>query len=713
MSQLAEKPAKDEDESSIEEVESTSKPKVLSASYKKNVTHIKKMLSSYSSDYSVFGNANILKNRYRIEISKELQEFSKPNATAYHAIDTKDSNNVYIAYVMTPQVPYRHDALEILVDQRHPNLINIVDGGIVYFAAERANKFVILTEKPTGKTLQQLIENQQFYAQSDVTKKIIAPCASAIAFLHNLGLFHGKINANNVYIDDDKIKIDECVTQFSAVTQPPLYQPIEQLNASAEGIGTGNITTDIYSIAILTLDAIGHLRGKHTITRPQLAALLFSRGVYISLVNESQTSDYLIDLFRGCLLDSMYDRWMPEHLLEFARGKRYNLIAPNPPKEAARAHQFSEKDFFTKRALASALFAYWNKAHAHIKEGKIYKWLDNLNFKDDSGDRISNVMQNGTRSKTREHEQVSRVLMILDPQGAIRYRDFNAHSDSYPHLLAHHMQSNNMHQRLLMLDTIRHDLPAFWAEIQPENSSTIRPEITWDLPLARQMLFFKTLGFGTERLLYDMNPALPCLSKFLLPYYVTSATAMLKVLDALAKEHAENKSFIDTHMIAFLAAKIGMRKESAIKEHKPYPELYRNKEMQALITLAKAQDKLKIGKLPGLTYWVSLRMAEMLEHIHSKEMRDNFITDIHRIMPEGKMMFVIKAFQNKNYIVRDCKGHQHARIKYHKNALQIKKLLDKTALSSKARHNGMRLAVSIALIGFFGVLYYVLYKYSR
>ena len=703
----------DENMQEVEAVESVAKPKIMSSSYSKNVAHIKKTLQSYSTDYSIFSTPNMLKNRYNIEVGSELTAYSKPDAKAFKAIDTKDSNNEYVAYMMTPHVPYRHDALEMLIDQRHNNLIHIIDGGIVYFAAERANKFVILTEKPAGTTLQKLINDQQFYTQSDVTKKLIAPCASAIAHLHHLGLHHGKINPNNIYIDGDKVKIDECVTQYSAVSQPALYQPIEQLNASAEGIGKGNITTDIYSIAIMTLDAIGHLKGKHNITRPQLSALLLSRGAYITLVNESQTSDYLVDLFRGCLLDSMYDRWMPEHLTEFARGKRYNLIAPNPPKEAARAHQFNEKDFFTKRALAHTLFAYWNKAHAHIKEGKIYKWLDNLNFKDDSGERISNIMQSGTRSKTREHEQISRVLMILDPQGAIRYRDFNAHSDSYPYLMAHHARSNNMHQKLLMLDTIRHDLPAFWAEMQPENSSTIRPETLWDLPLARQMLYFKTLGFGTERLLYDMNPALPCLSAFLVPYYITSATEMLKVLDTLAKEHADNKSFIDAHMIAFLAAKIGLRKESAIKEHKPYRELYQNREMQALITLAKAQDKLKIGKLPGLTYWVALRMAEMVEHIHSKDMRNNFINDIHRIMPEGKITFIIKALQNKNYIIRDCKGHEHARIKYHKNALQIKKLMDKNALKSRARHNGMRLAVSLSLIGFFCVLYYVLYKYSR
>ena len=210
-----------------------------------------------------------------------------------------------------------------------------------------------------------------------------------------------------------------------------------------------------------------------------------------------------------------------------------------------------------------------------------------------------------------------------------------------------------------------------------------------------------------------MNPAMACQSKFLISYYVTSATTLLKVLDSLAKEHAENKNFLDAHMIAFLASKIGLRKESAIKEHKPYPALYKNREMQALITLAKAQEKLKIGKLPGLTCWVALRVAEMLEHIHSKDMRDNFIADVHRVLPEGQITFVIKATQNANYIIRDCKGHQQARMQYHKNALRIKKLLDAQALMNRARDNGMRIAISIALISFFCVLYYILYKYSH
>ncbi len=689
-----------------------------SESHKSNTRHIEDKLQNYASEHIFFGEAELLNNRFELDISTPLGKFSKPHASAFSVKDREKPERACIGYVTEAHHPYRHHTLEALKEHTHPHLMQVLDAGVVYIAAERCNRFVIIFEQPQGFTLQILLDNKDYFTQSEVLKKLVTPIASVIAMLHKLELNHGHINPDNIYIHGDTVMVGECITRPSGSAQPLLYEPIEHITAMPEARGDGNITTDIYALAMLTLDAIGGLEGKHSVTRPQLTALLLSRGAYISLVNESTiTNSQLIDLFRGALVESMYERWMPATLLEYIGGKRFNLIPPSPPRESPRAHHFNGADFYTRRSLANALRTHWDKAAAHIRENKIPKWLDSMSYKDGASDRVERSMSRGggtgsTSASALANEMISRVITILDPQGPIRFKEFRAQPDMLPLMLCHIVESGDMSMRGLFNEALRCDLPAFWYDSQPIKPSTVNPKLGWDVGGVRQLSNMQTIGFGIERLLYEMNPSLPCLSKDYLPYHIISPKVMLKTLDALAKDHAGKRNFVDRHLIAFIAAKTGIRKEAKIREHKLYPKLYNDSEMQAMVMLARAQDKLKLGKLPGLTYWAGLRITEMIEEIHSSEMRRMFSRDLQAVLPEGRLSLVINVLKNKDYLARDFKGHHKAREQYHKNTRQISKLMDKDKLRERARNNGLRLACYISLFILFSVLYYLLHKYT-
>lgn len=687
-----------------------------SETYLENREAITRSLAKYNSNYALFGEAHQLGDRFEIDVSQEVQYLSKPHAKAYRVLDKKKPDRACVGYVTEPYRPYRHDALELLSGHQHPNLMNLLDAGKVYMPAERANRFVMVFRQPTGVPLSMMIANQEYFLQSEVVKKLVAPIASLLHMLHNLELHHGNIHAGNIYIDGDKVTVGECLLESSVTTQPLLYQPIEQLASMPDAQGTGDITTDIYALAILMLDAIGELESKRNMTRPQLIALLLSRGSYISYVNESSVSDQLVDLLRGSLVESLYDRWMPDALVDYVKGKRFNIIPPSPPRESPRAHHFEGADFYTRRSMANALYARWEKATAHINEGKIPKWLDSMSYKDGSGDKVTKTIKKSGRpvgsATGAHHELIARIIMVLDPQGPLRYREFHGQANALPSLLCHIMETGDLQLRSVFNDIINHDLAAFWSDNQPLKSHTILPKLSWDIGLARQMMYHKTLGFGMERVLYEINPALPCMSRHVLPYHVTSAKELLLALDALAKEHAENNNFVDKHLIAFLAAKAGIRKEIKIKEHKLYPDLYNDSEVQALVILARAQDKAGIAKLPGLTHWVALRVAELLEHIHSTEIRRSFSRDVKTALPEGKISLILSILQNKDYIIRDCKGHLKAQQLYDKNKGSIKKLVNEDKLRKQAYNNGLRVAFILSQLLLFAVLYYVLKKYT-
>jgi eukaryotic-like serine/threonine-protein kinase len=570
---------------------------------------------------------------------------------------------------------------------------------------------VIIYTKPEGGTLAALLESGQVFKPSEVMKKLIMPLAVVLNKLETLGITHGCINPRNIFVTAGGLVLGDCVAEPAGSMQPLIYEPIEHLLAMPEARGNGRIASDMYALAMLTLDAMGELSNRKQLTRTQLIALILARGSYNLCVNEGLFPSQLVDVFRGILIENAAERWTTEHLILCVGGKRYNLVPPNTPRDSNRPHSFDGVEFYTLRSLACAYGEKVDKAIENIRDPKLMKWLEIIPYRNDAKEGMEKIVQRARRTSptsSQRHEIVARAIATLDPQSPLRYKEIAAQPDHLSQLSIHCITTHDLQTQAMLAEMMLADLLIFWRDLAPSNFKAL----PWDAEVVRLLVRYHSIGFGAERLMYEMNPTMPCLSKPYLPYHVTNAKTMLQVLDYEAC-NGKALALHDRHLMAFIAARAGIRKELKLTEFKDYPALYNSSALQAIVILARAQEKTKVGALHGVCTQAMLPIIELIESFYSVNVRESFSADLQTVLPKGNLSYLVRVLHNHEYIVRDREGYGLAKEKYARNTRRLHQLQDKRALFARAQEKGLRTAFCLSLMLLFGVCFHVVTQMTQ
>ncbi len=697
--------------STLEEAAEAPRPFESSETYKANKKHALAKLAALQPTHKPFGPANTLAERYVIDVSQEEVAFSKMHAKAYRVTDLKTPGLSLIGYVVDPLHPHRDSALQKLREAHHPHMIDLIDGGVVHIEPWQANRFVVIYNRPAGVPLASLLEAGQYYKHSEVMKRVIVPIAAVLHKLSALGLNHGGINPQNIFVSGAGIVLGECIAEPSGGMQPLWYEPIEHLQAMPEARGNGTVASDMYALAMLALDATGELNNRKTLTRTQLIALLLAKGSYNLFVNEGSFSGQVIDFFRGVLLETASERWNTEQLILCAGGKRYNLIPPTLPRDSNRAHHYENVDYYSLRSLSHAFAADSEKAMVNIRETKLLKWLETMPYRLDMRSAMEKVCARARRlgsAGSGRHEMVARATSALDPQSPIRYKEISAHPDHFSLLMIHALMKNNHALISTFHELIHTDMLLFWRELDHAHGSRLE----WDPDVIRTVSKHTSTGFGPERMMYELNPSLPCLSGPYLPYYAMNAKSLLLILDSDAAGGKE-PPLHDRHMMAFIASRAGIRKEVKIPEFKDYPEMYHSKTLQSLVILAKAQEKTRAVPLHGLSAHTMLHVSEMVELFHSRDIRASISRDLQMVLPKGNLAYLLRMLHNREYLANDRNGHRMAKERFTRNQVRLVELQDKRVLHHRSEAKGLYTAFFISLMILMAVSLEMMARYSH
>jgi eukaryotic-like serine/threonine-protein kinase len=679
-------------------------------SLKRNSKLIADRVAALPSASPLFGTPYMLHDRFQIHMDRELPHFSKRYAKAYRVTDQNAPNSPCLAYVTDPYHYYREEVIKVMSSITHPSMIELLDSGKVYLPELNANRFVVIYKQPQGTQLRAWLNEGNAYKMGEAMRLVIVPLISVLQKLQMHQVHHGAICAENITVTDTGIVLGDCLAEPEGMSQPTIYEPLEHLLAHPDGRGVGGLSSDVFALAVLWLDVCSILGGRKQLRREQLIDLYLTKGSYNSLVNDGSLPDSSVDFFRGILIERARERWGIEALLAYVSGKRFNLVAPGFPRDCSRPHHFSGMDHYALAALAHTYHQQWDVALDDVRERGILKWLESLNLKSNMREQME-VLQDrigyNQLKGAQADEMIARAIITLDMQGPLRLRQLSVHLDHLGHMLATAIQTSDTHTQHTIRDIITSQIAAFWQEGDGETYRSL----AWQPPVMNKMLTSKSLGFGVERVLYELNPRLPCLSKDYLRYYATNAKSMLLVLDALAPTQMD-KSLTDPHLMAFIAARANIRKEVRLTDMTYMPDLAENKELQAIIMLARAQEKMKIASLPGLSCWAAKKIVEMIEQFKSQEIRTALSRDLATVLPSGKLSYLAGIVQNKEYIQKDCGGVIKATHIYRKNTLKIARLKDKKHIWKHAHRNGLTAAFLLSATILFGVCYYMMAKHA-
>lgn len=690
----------------------TEESRAPSASHAANRAFFRDKLAATQSEYPLFAEENTLNGRFEIDVSKELPTFSKLEAKAYRVHDHETPDRQCIGYVMELYQPHHYEAIQHLKQYGAiPQLITLLDAGVIYISAWQTNRFVIIYEQPDGVSLQDLMDKGEFLQVHEIHKRIINP---VVFILHKLGeihLSHGALHPANIFLEDGKITVGDFIVECGNNRAPDIYQPIENLTAMGEYNAAPTLASDVYALGVLCLDICNQLGRKRLSEKPQLLSAILQHGSYGLLVNERSIPEHLRDFFRGAMLEYADERWKMEHLIAYANGKRFNLLPPGPPRDCPRSFEFAGNDHYALASLARDYYLHWEQALTSLRNRKFLKWLDAGKIHKEIREKIEQIHSRAARNSVQggqEDELVARAIVTLDPQGAIRFKQLAVQPAAIPRMLCQYVEQGDLHGQVQLREMVKTEIIGYWRDIRPEN----RHQFSWDPETLLVLMRYSSPGFGAERNMYHLNPQLPCMSRDYLPYYAMSAKSLLQIMDRLAKERGHDKSLLDRHVISYLAARSGIFKEVKFPHLKPYPALYDNKELIAISIIATAQEKHKSLSLRGLSCWAALRLNELLDEIHSRDIRERISSDMQKVVSQGRVGLLLQAFLNKEYISRDQQGYLQAARFYEKNAKRIARLKDREAVWKRARQNGLKTAFLVSVFILFGVSYYLLNKYA-
>ena len=660
-------------------------------------TGLSDLLGSYRSTYIPGGEQkDRLGDRFSLMPSRSLPEFDHEYAKAYEAQDQYNLSRQTYAMVCDNLLPYNLRAINELIGYSNPNMVQVLGAGTVNCSHLNESRQVIFFERPQGARLSELIKIGGRMHEHKVIDTVLQPACKALNAMADKNIPHGNIHPGSFYLSDTAL-LGEGISMPAGSQSHYLYKPIERLICDPLGYGDASDKTDVYALTILAFELMFGLEKIKAMPRDEFIRGALKMGTYHAFTNNRDFSDALQDLFRGVFNDNVADRWGLEEFTQWIGGKRFNVIAPSPPKEAVRPLVFAGESFFSRRLLANSLHRHWRDSLKEVQNLKLDRWCETSLHRPELAENIERALRSGSDRNATDwqlNEMLSKIISILDPVGPIRTLTMSIRPDAIGITLADMMRQRGAELSTL-LGLIESNMTTFWLEQDDGHKSPDMSVVMWKLQRARQYMRNKSFGFGLERVLYEMNTSLPCQSPLLMQYHVTTAVDALKTLDALAASLAPDTAFTDRHLAAFIAAKIDMGKEMNLNDLHNVPALAMNQELVVLRILAKAQHKQSKLVLVGLSTWAAMRVEKMVDEVHNRIIRKRLKLQLKKIASSGNLAEVLGAIINRDMVTRDLDGFSEALAMHSLGQEKILRLENEDVIVFKARDMGGRIATNI------------------
>jgi len=684
-----------------------------SAGLKENILGL---LKQYVPGEKLVHERDTVLGRYRILVNQQLPELSSKFATAYKAVDNEVAASDIYALVYNDDIPIRKKHIEILKEFRHPGMVSVLESAAVEISTASEVRYVVILEKPVGQSVSNLLSGRKTpVSQAILTSYLLRPLVEVLTKLGKTGLSHNRINLNNVYIAGNNIMLGECISEPSGYSQDFLFEPIERILTSPLAKSDYSISADCYALAVMALHLSLGFKPFENISREMYIQDVLTKGSYHTLTMQWDFSSELQDFFRGLLNDARRERWDPESILSWLNGRQFNLIIPSFPNEGARGFECASQTYYNRKAVAHAIFREWQNAYILLSDNKLARWLETSVHKPDTAEAVmrlsGSISADNVHYERQNNELIARIVLLLDPAGPVRLKHLALMIDGIGHALTHAFLNNEHEDIQIIVQMLESDLPGFVSE-QLSTAGQDYGTTLWKLQKVRGFIRMKGLGFGMERAIYELNPDLPCQSKLIKRYHVTTLQELMLALDKIAPQKAAQSDFMDRHIAGFIASKLEIKKEISINELAPLRNLATHSGLIGLKLLVRAENKISTSTpLIGLSYWVVLQLLPIADTIHKRSTRKEFQDKLMAAAATGLLRNIANLLLNPDIFITDHNDFHVMAAQYTSRKAHITELKNHTLLLRHSRIAGRGIAQTFSYGICLTVAYYTLKSY--
>jgi serine/threonine protein kinase len=639
-----------------------------------------------------------VKDRYEIDSGKPLPDFDSQPAVAYSCSHKRDSKRNLYALVCDPKLPPRFDVVSVLRRIDHRNLIRALDWDVVDWPPEGRRCPVVILERPVGKRVMASLETVTAPMQEErVTRHFIEPICQILREMHALGTHHRMIRPDNLFWMNDEqreILIGECFSAPAGVTSPIVYETLECSLAYAAGRGEGGPENDLYAVGVTILALLtgqSPLIGK---SDDEIIRLKLNVGSYAAMVQNHRVSLTMMEPLRGLLNDHPDERWTVEELSLWLNGRRLSPKQQAMPTKGSRALTVAGMDLTTSREIAHVMHRNWDQAIVLVNSGALDTWLRRSLGEDDRVEAVNLAKSIGNDNQDR---LVARVLIALDPDGPIRLRDFSATLEGISSLIG--AFADDAQARQLFGQVISFGLVNFWLDQQRGmEPSHIRQMNRLDK--VKPILNQTGLGFGMERVVYELNGGLPCLSPLFERDFVATIEHLLPAMERLCASDDRPQRLIDRHIAAFLGTNFKRAIGGELRDIDRAADEEEGRIAQVRI-LSNLQDALHRNvTFPHLCAFSAALLEPAVERFHSRERRKSVRSRLRKVAKSGRLKDLLDIIDDTQEVAKDQTAFDKACMDYAKSTRDLINLMhDINNKGRLAEELGGQLAGAAALLG--------------
>ena len=650
-----------------------------------------------------------LRDRYEIAVDEPLSNFDNPPAVAYRVRHVRDDRRSLIGLVCDPKMPSRLDLISPLSRIDAPYFMNIKDWGIVDWPPEGRRCPVFIFDRPEGgRLLSSLDDSFEPMREEAIVDMFVNPVYQVLREFRERDIMHRAIRPTNIYTggsSSGRFMIGECVSAAPAIAQPIVFEPIESCLCMAAGRGAGTLADDLYAVGVTILTLLtGHSPCQGMSDEEILEAKL-SKGSYGALAQQTRITLTVMEALRGLLNDDPVERWTLDDLGMWANGRRGSPIQQSVEARAARSFSFMNKDHYTCRELAQTMSTNWDMAVTILRDGTVDTWLRRA-LGDDAKINAMNDAKSVAGEMDTDDNVVARSCIALDPAGPIRFRDFRANVDGFPNVLAMHSESATTRNEFAQI--MQYNLLGFWDECQP------RPRVDYvglyrDLRRAREVMGRTNSGEGIERVVYDLNPHVPCKSPLIEPYYVIEMDQLLPAMEAMAADEPDTRHLVDRHLAAFVATHFSNHRGTELRDldNQADPHL---PTLASIRLLSNIQERSRrVAPYPKLSKLAAKILEPTVKRFHNRRTRKRVARAMDEAADSGRLLEVLNAVDNVDVLNDDVRRFHDAMNEYNEASRRLAQIdMDKQNRPQLARELGAQVSsfvsgvlTTFALIGIF------------
>lgn len=629
--------------------------------------------------------------RISIDENQPLPDYDTGTAKAYAVQSRAPGANQLMAYVVHGHLPTRMGMLSGFHGLSHPSLSLVHEAHVIDWPLTGQRHMAVIYNMMKGRRLAPLGSEGELHGsfapikEAHIIDHFIKPLGQAVCQIAKMGLYHGSIRADNVFVGDGTVMLGECLTAPCCYRQPAQYETPGRALAPDIARGPGTVSDDFYAFGVLVLTALTGDIPMRDLSPDAIVQMKIERGSYAALAGERRFGQATIELLRGLLTDDSHLRWTVDDFEHWLAGRRLTPRQSTIGKKANRPLKFGDVDYVQMRQFLIAMSQDTKLGAAMITNQEITRWISH-GFSDDKA--LGNLekavgVTRQQRFGPEEERLVSNVQIALDPQAPIRYRGIRVYPQGIPTLLAQMMLTEA--QLTTLAEIILNRLPGCWLDFQTEARHGDVIVAVQHCEKAVDGLQNKALGFGLERFLYDTNPSLPCLNPQLRERYALNPRQLLEAMERRAP--LGGLQLIDRHIAAFLMSRDKNVSVALMANIDQMRELTR-RNVGILNLYSNLQEQHGPEQLKNLAAILLPLTEEAVKRFHNRPRQERVRKELKAAAATGRLVNMLNLVDDMDTVVIDAQEFIAAKMLYRETEEEAERLAsyakDKKMLAEQA-----------------------------